>query len=78
MAAPKSGNPKSRKKKFMSIGGAGIGSAMAGLEAAAFRSMPPPIEVVESNRHDGVIATDDGKLVISIPEPADSDETPRR
>jgi len=78
MVAPKSGSPKSRKKKFMSIGGAGIGSAMAGLEAAAFRSMPPPIEVVEQHRHDGVIATDDGKLVITIPEPTESGETPRR
>jgi len=61
------GEAKPRKRSFMAIGGAAVGSAMAGLESAAFRSLPPPIEVVEQHRHGGPIATDDGHLII-LPE----------
>lgn len=67
------------KKRFMALGGAAIGSAMAGLDGVIFKTLPPPIEVVAQHRHDGPIASDDGTiLTITMPnaveaaEPAES------
>ncbi len=56
------------KKKFEV--GVSIGAAMAGLEQAAFRTLPPIQEVVAHARHDDTIPTGDGGfVVIEIPEP---------
>jgi len=54
--------------RLTKVGGAGIGSAMAGVDGAASRNAPPPLEVVEEHRPTGPVATDDGKFVIVIPE----------
>jgi hypothetical protein len=52
------------------LGGRSVGAAMAGLEAAVFRTLPPPIEVVEHSRHDGPMVTGDGTLLtITLPDP---------
>ncbi len=62
------------------LGGASVGAAMAGLEAAVFRTTPPPIEVVEHSRHDGPMVTGDGTLLtITLPDPpspAEPEESP--
>ena len=52
------------------LGGASVGAAMVGFEAAVFRTIPPPIEVVENSRHDGPMVTGDGTmLTITMPDP---------
>jgi hypothetical protein len=59
------------KKRFdplKKVGGAGVGSAMAGLDGAVFRDAPPPLEVVEQHGQRGPVATDDGKLLIVLPD----------
>jgi hypothetical protein len=58
----------SPRRSFGKIGGAAVGSAMAGVDGAAFRHMPPPLEVVGENRHRGPVSTGDGRLVITLPE----------
>ena len=64
------------------LGGASVGAAMSGLEAAVFRTVPPPIEVVEHSRHDGPMVTADGTmLTITMPDPtslAKPEEPPPR
>lgn len=65
-AASSSGSKK--RRTFGKIGGAAIGSAMAGVDGAVFRNAPPPHEVVEHNRHPGSFATRDGTLIITLPE----------
>src|SRR5262245_30265170 len=60
--------PKSSKRSLIpKLGGAAVGSAMAGLDAAVFKTQPPQIEVVEHHRHDGPVVTEDG-IVITLPE----------
>ena len=52
------------------LGGASVGAAMVGFEAAVFRTIPPPIEVVEQNRHDGPMVTGDGRMfTVTLPDP---------
>ncbi|HYI23468.1 MAG TPA: hypothetical protein VEX62_12645 [Candidatus Limnocylindrales bacterium] len=59
---------RKRKKKFEV--GVSIGGAMAGLEQAVFRTLPPIEEVVAHARRDDPIPTGDGGfVVIEIPEP---------
>jgi hypothetical protein len=57
-----------KKRRFGKVGGAAIGSAMAGVDGAVFRHLPPPLEVVEHNRHDGPVATGDGTMLIVLPD----------
>jgi hypothetical protein len=59
---------KGRLDKLTKIGGASVGSAMTGVDGAVFRNTPPPLEVVEQHRKGGPVATDDGKLLIVLPE----------
>ena len=61
---------KRRKPKKKFEAGVSIGAAMAGLEQAVFRTMPPIEEVVAHARHDDQVPTGDGGfVVIEIPEP---------
>ena len=64
------GDPPAEPRRWMpKVGGASIGAAMVGFEAAVFRTIPPPIEVVEQNRHDGPMVTRDGTtLTITMPD----------
>ena len=59
---------KDRLARLKKVGGAGVGSAMAGLDAAVFRDQPPTHEVVEEHRHHGPTVTGDGKVQIVMPD----------
>jgi hypothetical protein len=66
----KSDGPKAERprRSFGKIGGAAIGSAMAGVDGAVFRNLPPPHEVVAQSRYRGPVATGDGKAIIVLPD----------
>ena len=71
--APENPKPKRRKKHQ---GGVAVGAAVVGFEQAVFRTLPPPLEVVARNKHDGPIAAADGTLfnvVLPGDEPTNAD-----